>query len=184
MKLLALVKLEIVSLGEIWHMFAASIGMLQLFPLILRNSDFPFTTAIFLNQIFLDIRNFSKSFKVSGIGYKAIYCRLLDMNFPFVKVLITCLTSVQFFSKGFHRMMQLWSENLIFFMFKKCVTALIQASMAYCENVIGALLCILKKILNLTTCCFLFLTFLITIFIFFNPLVPGGNKKVTHTYFV
>ena len=138
----------------------------------------------FLKKFFLDIRNFSKSFKVSGIGYKAIYCRLLDMNFPFVKVLITCLTSVQFFNKGFHPMMQLWSENLIFFMFKKCVTALIQASMAFCENVIGALLCILKKILKLTTCCFLFLTFLITIFIFFNPLVPGGNKKVTHTYFV
>ena len=31
---------------------------------------------------------------------------------------------------------------------------------------------------------FFFFTFLITIFIFFNPLVPGGNKKVTHTYFV
>ena len=48
-------------------------------------------------------------------------------------------------------MIQFWSENVIFFMFKNSITALIQASFAYSANVIGVLFHFLKKILNLTT---------------------------------
>ena len=46
-------------------------------------------------------------------------------------------------------------------------TALIKASMAYCANVIGTLLYLLQKILNLITTFFLFLTFLIPDFMKF-----------------
>ena len=80
---------------------------------------------------------------------------------------MTCFTYVQFFIKWFHWMIQLWSENMVFFMFKKSDTALMQASMVYHANVIGAFLYLL--ILNFTTF-FILVTFLIHYFFYF--LVP------------
>ena len=64
-------------------------------------------------------------------------------------------------------MTQLWSGNLIFFIFKNSDTALIQASMAYCAHVIGNLFYLLEKIMNrITNFLFLLLTFLIPDFFF------------------
>ena len=51
------------DLGTILHMFAASMGMLQMLPLILENSSFPCIIAIFLNKLLLEIRTFYNFFK-------------------------------------------------------------------------------------------------------------------------
>ena len=80
---------------------------------------------------------------------------------------MTCLTYVQLFIKWFQWLIQLWSENLIFFIFKKSDTALIQASITNCTNVIGTLLYLLNKFINLITTLFLCLTFLIPDFFVF-----------------
>ena len=58
--------METTCLDKILHIFAASMGTLQMFPLISENSPFPCIIAIFLNKIFLEIKtfpNFLKSFK-------------------------------------------------------------------------------------------------------------------------
>ena len=67
--------LETAGLGKKLHIFPASAGMLQMLPLILKNSPFPCIIAIFLNKILLEIRTFTnifKSFNSSGIGSKVI----------------------------------------------------------------------------------------------------------------
>ena len=51
------------DLGKILHIFAASMGMLQMLPLILENSPFPCIIAIFWNKLLLEIRTFSNFFK-------------------------------------------------------------------------------------------------------------------------
>ena len=108
-------------------------------------------------KILLEISTFSKFFECfnsSGTGSKAI---LLQM----AKSCLWHVFRVQYFNKLFHWMIQVWSENLIFFIFQKSNTALIQASMTYCANVIGALFYLLMGIFNLITTFFIFLTFLI-----------------------
>ena len=50
------------GLGKILHIFAASKGMLQMLPLILENSPFPCVIAFLLQNILLEINNFSSSF--------------------------------------------------------------------------------------------------------------------------
>ena len=52
------------GLGKIMHIFAASTEMLLMLHLILQNSPFPCIIAIFLNKILLEIRVFSKFFKI------------------------------------------------------------------------------------------------------------------------
>ena len=67
--------LETAGLGKIFHIFAASIGLLQVLPLIFENSAFSCIIAIFLNKILLEIKafsNFFKAFNSSGIGCKTI----------------------------------------------------------------------------------------------------------------
>ena len=81
----------------------------------------------------------------------------LIWNFIFIKVLMTCFTYVQLFIKWFYWMIQLWNDNLILVMFQKFDTALIQASIAYCANIIAALFYLMKKILNLIKTFFSFL---------------------------
>ena len=46
------------ELVENIHIFATSMGMLQVLPLILENPPFPCITAIFLIKILLEIRTF------------------------------------------------------------------------------------------------------------------------------
>ena len=58
---------------------------------------------------------------------------------------------VQLIIKWFYWIIQLWSENLILFMFKESETSLIQASMTYCANIIGVLFYLLEKIFSLIT---------------------------------
>ena len=43
--------LEIAGLGKILHIFAASIGVLKMLPLILENSPFPCIFTIFLKKL-------------------------------------------------------------------------------------------------------------------------------------
>ena len=67
--------METAGLGNILHILEASMGMLQMPPLILENSPFPCIIAIFLNKLFLEIKafpNFFKYFNWSGIGSKAL----------------------------------------------------------------------------------------------------------------
>ena len=82
-------------------------------------------------------------------------------------MLMTCLTDIQFFVKRFHWMMQFCSENIVFLVVKQSHTALTQASITYCKNIIGALFDLLKEVLNLTTTCLFFLTFQIPHFLIF-----------------
>ena len=61
-------------------------------------------------------------------------------------------------------MIQFWSENIIFFMLTQSDTTLIQASMTYCVNIIGALFYLLPETVNLVTTFFVFLISLFLIF--------------------
>ena len=73
-------------LCKILHIFAASMGMLQMLPLILENSPFLYTIAIFLNKINLEIRIFSTFYNSSEVwDLKPFYCRLLAMKSHFYK---------------------------------------------------------------------------------------------------
>ena len=152
--------LEAADLGKIVYVFAASMGMLQRLHLILDNSPFPCFIAILFYKILLEIRTFTNLFK----SFNPYHCRLLDQ---FIKVLMTCFTYVQFFIKLLLWMIKLWCKNLIFFMFSKSDPTLLQASMAYCPNVLGALFYLLKNILNLITTFFHLLWFLIPGFLNF-----------------
>ena len=67
--------LETVANGKILHVFAVSMGMLQMLPLILQNSPFSCIIDIYLNKILLETSNISnsgKSFYLSSIGPKPI----------------------------------------------------------------------------------------------------------------
>ena len=46
-------------MDKILHTFAVSIETLQILPLILENSPFPWVIAIFLKKILLEIKTFS-----------------------------------------------------------------------------------------------------------------------------
>ena len=66
---------ETASHGKILHIITASMKMLQILNLVLENSPFPCTTAIFLNKISLEIKafpDFFKSFHSSVKGSRAI----------------------------------------------------------------------------------------------------------------
>ena len=52
----------IAGLGKILRIFAAFMGMLQMLPLILENSPFLCVIAFLLQNILLEINNFSSSF--------------------------------------------------------------------------------------------------------------------------
>ena len=93
-------------------------------------------------------------------------------------------TYVQFSIKWFNWMIQLWCENLLFFMFKKSDSVLIQASMPHCANVLGALFYLLRKILHLITTFFLFLTFMIPNFLIFYVLdFPAFSHFIGQLHF-
>ena len=67
--------LETAGLGKMLHIFAISIGTLQMLPLIIENWPFLCIIAIFLNKILLEIKtlsNYFKFFNSSGKWYKAI----------------------------------------------------------------------------------------------------------------
>lgn len=51
--------LETPGLGEMWHIFAVSMGMPQLSPFILENLPFACIIATFLNKTLLEIKIFS-----------------------------------------------------------------------------------------------------------------------------
>ena len=65
-------------------MFEFSMSMLQILALILENSPFPCTTAIFLNKVVLEIRTFS-NFLNTLADLTPFYCRLLNTEFNFYK---------------------------------------------------------------------------------------------------
>ena len=66
---------ETAALGKILYILAASMEMLQMLSLILKNSVFQCIISTFLNKIVLEITTFSNFFKffnLSVIEYKAI----------------------------------------------------------------------------------------------------------------
>ena len=86
------------------------------------------------------------------------YCKLIGMEFHFYKGAYGIFHRCTIF-QGFHWMVQLCSEILIFlmFIFLNFHAVLIHVSMAYCASVIGALLYLLKENFSLLTAFFYFL---------------------------
>ena len=88
-------------LGKILHIFAASMGMLQMLPLILENSPFPYSIVIFLNKIILEITTFSIFFRTHRYRIESHFIAdCFRWNFIFIKVLMTCFSYIHFFITG------------------------------------------------------------------------------------
>ena len=67
--------LETAGFIKIFHIFADSMGILQILSFILENLPCPCITAIFLNKTGMEIETFSnsiKSFNIFGVGSRAI----------------------------------------------------------------------------------------------------------------
>ena len=80
--------MESAGLSKIYYIFAAATGIMQMLPFILENLPFPFTIAIFLNEVFLEIKSFSifsNRFTHLFLNLTPFYCRLHDMESHFFK---------------------------------------------------------------------------------------------------
>ena len=114
--------LETASLGKMLHIFAASIGMLQMLSLILESSPLPGIISIFLNKIPLQFKFFFWFFYTFQLIWYRIKIHFiadsLTWNFIFIKMPMTCFTYTQFFIKWFHCIIQFCTANVIFLMHK------------------------------------------------------------------
>ena len=71
--------MESAGLSKIYYIFAAATGIMQMRPLILENLPFPCIIAIFLNEVFLEIKSFSiffNHFTYLFLNLTPFYCRL------------------------------------------------------------------------------------------------------------
>ena len=106
--------------------------------------------------------------------------------FIFVKLVITSFTYIQFSIKWFHLVIQLCSENVIFFMLKQFNTALIEASMAIVQMYWGPCFTCWKKLSLLSHLFFLswyllfWYSFCISEFSFFS----GFSWYLACSYFI
>ena len=78
--------METAGLGKMWHIFAASLGMLQMLSLILENSPFLYIVVISLNKILMKVKtccSFFKSFNSSGIRSNVILLQTASHGISF-----------------------------------------------------------------------------------------------------